>query len=384
MVDGPAAYRYTNARLSQYGYTFFNPDYINKAVTSFVPNYDDKDIEPVTLPAQLPNVIINGSDGIGVGITTELPSFTPDSVIDVLVRLLKGERLQAIDFAKALKFNHKWGGHLVRSKENSANWMRMFKESETSVKFESELQIDRDKKRIVISDWPPGTNLQKFVERVRARPECQRCDNTKGSSTLTIQCKPAYNYAQFDKFAAFVQSATVKSSSFKLNVTRRIASINDGVVSFDTKFEAYSVPKLIMQWLRMRIELEVRSLDFRIGKQNAAIDYSKLLIFAADELDVIFKALKTKDPDAFLVKALKITDEQAKQILELKVRQLSKLDQDALKLKLKEQQQFLKQLEQWKAKPKTKVLLDLDDVKAMIAKDRSYKDDKAKQKLTVV
>lgn len=384
MVDGPAAYRYTAARLSQYGHSFFLPDYIHREVATFVPNYDDKDVEPVTLPAQLPNVIINGGDGIGVGITTGLPTFTPESVITMLERLLKGEKLASIDFAKGLKFAHKWGGKIVATKENKAAWLVMFRGSETSVKFESDMDIDRDHKKIVISDWPRGTNLQKFVDRVRAMPECLRCYNSKGSSTLTIDCKPAYNYDQFDKFANRVQLATRKSCSFKINVTRRVAQTIDGVTSFDTKFEDYSVSKLIVTWLKMRIELELRSLAYRERKQNEAIAYSKLLIFAADKLDIIFKALKSKDPDTFLVKALKLTPDQAKQILELKVRQLSKLDQDALKLKLKDQQKFLAQIQSWIKKPRSKVLLDLAEVKAAIAKDQTFKDEKGKQKLTVV
>jgi topoisomerase-4 subunit A len=144
------------------------------------------------------------------------------------------------------------------------------------------------------------------------------------------------------------------------------------------------VPQLIMQWLRMRLELEQRSLAYRVAKQSDAIAYSKLLIFAADKLDVIFNALKSKNPDAFLMKALKLTEEQARQILELKVRQLSKLDQDALKLKLKEQEKFLGQLQQWQKKPKTKVLRDLADVRVAIDKDRNFKFAKDNEVLTVV
>jgi DNA gyrase/topoisomerase IV subunit A len=384
MVDGAAAMRYTNARLSQYGYSFFLSDYIHKDVTTFVPNYDDKDIEPVTLPAQLPNVIINGGEGIGVGITTSLPTFTPESVITVLERLLSGEKLQSLDFAKTLKFAHKWGGHLVATKENKAQWIKMFRESETNVKFESNIEVDRDRKKMVIDDWPPGTNLQRFIDKVRAMPETQRCYNSKGSSTLTIECKPAYNFTQFDKYVEKVQTATRQSCSFKINVTKREAQTVDGVTTFETKFLALSVPQLIMQWLRMRLELEQKSLAYRVSKQEAAIGYSKLLIFAADKLDVIFKALRSKDPDAFLVKTLKLNVEQAKQILELKVRQLSKLDQDVLKEKLKEQQQFLKQLQVWQKRPKSKVLLDLADVKQAIVKDRNFKDAKDNEKLVVV
>lgn len=384
MIDGPAAYRYTNARLSQYGYSFFLSDYIHKDVTTFVPNYDDKDIEPVTLPAQLPNVIINGGEGIGVGITTSLPTFTPESVINVLERLLKGEKLQSLDFAKTLKFAHKWGGHLITTKENKEAWIKMFRESETNVKFESELQVDRDHKRMVIDDWPPGTNLQRFIDKVRAMPETLRCYNSKGSATLTIECKPTYNYTQFDKYVEKVQLATRQSCSFKINVTKREAQTVDGVTTFETKFLALSVPQLIVTWLKMRLELEQRSLAYRVTKQEAAIAYSKLLIFVSSKLETLFKALKTSDPDTYLVKNLKLSVEQAKQVLDLPTRRWSKMDQQEINTKLKEQQGVLKQLQVWQKRPKSKVLLDLAEVRTFIDKDRNFKDAKDNEKLVVV
>lgn len=384
MTDGAAAYRYTNCKLTNYGASFFDPDYINKEVTSFVPNYNDKYVEPVTLPAQLPNVLLNGGEGIGVGITTHLPTFTPESMVDVLIRLFKGEKLQAEDFAKSLEFNHKWGGQMVRTTENKKQWMAMFKSSAAAVQFESELEVDRDGKRITISDWPPGTNLETFVKKVRAMAETQRCYNSKGSSTYTIECKPGYNYAQFDKFVEKVRKATLQKRSFKINVTLREAQTVDGVTSFETKFLALSVPQLILQWCRMRVQMELRSLAYRIKKQEEAIAYSELLIYAVNKLDLVFKALRTSDPDAALVKLLKITPEQAKQILDLQVRKLSKLDHDALKVKLKEQKELLKQLQAWEKKPKTKVLLDLQRVKEAIVKDRAFQEKQDTQELKVV
>jgi topoisomerase-4 subunit A len=385
MIDDAAAMRYTNMRLSAYGQSFFLSDYIHKDVTTFVPNYDDKDIEPVTLPAQLPNVIINGGEGIGVGITTSLPTFTPESVIGVLERLLKGEKLQSLDFAKALKFAHKWGGHLLNTKENKEAWIKMFRESETNVKFESDIEVDRDHKKMVISDWPPGTNLQRFIDKVRAMPETQRCYNSKGSATLTIECKAAYNFTQFDKYVEKVQLATRQSCSFKINVTKREAQTVDGITTFETKFLALSVPQLIVQWLKMRIELELKSLAYRVHKQEAAIAYSKLLIFAVDKLDtVIYAVRKTPDPTAYIVKKLKLTVEQVKQILALRLDQLTRLEEQALNTKMKEQQGVLKQLQAWQKKPKSKILLDLADTRAAIEKDRSFKHAKDNETLTVV
>lgn len=385
MTDGAAAYRYTNAMLTGYGKSFFDSDYINKEVTSFVPNYNDKYVEPVTLPAQLPNVLLNGGEGIGVGITTHLPTFSPESMITVLERLLQGEKLEALDFAKTLKFAHKWGGMMTPTKENKLQWMQMFKTSTANVQFESDIEVDRDGKRMTISDWPPGTNLEKFVQKVRAMPECQRCINSKGSATFSIECKPAYNFVQFDKFVEKVRSATRQRRAFKINVTKRTAETVDGVTAFKTDFLALSVPQLLVRWLKERLQLELRSLAYRIRKVEEDIDYSQTMIHACDHIDQIIKVIRRSDtPEESLVKVLKILPHQAKWICDLQLRKISKLDETAYKTKLKEQRLLLKQLLVWQKKPRSKVLLDLAAIKETLAKDKAYQHKQDSQELKVV
>jgi len=385
MVDGAAAYRYTECKLTDFGLSFLEPDYIASEVTRFVPNYNDKWVEPVTLPAHLPNIILNGGDGIGVGITTLIPTFTAASVISVLESLLKGEKLQSLDFAKTLKFAHRWGGQLVQTKENKQQWLQMFNSPYANVQFESELQVDRDHKRIVINDWPPGTDLEKFTEQIRKMPECQSCLNSEGSTTFTVVCKPAYNFVQFDKFVEKVQKATQKRRAFKIHVTRREAKIEDGVVSFDTRIEALSVSQLIVAWLKERLQLEQRSLAYRVTKVNESIDYCQTMIHACDHIDQIIKIIrKSEEPEAALVKVLKIEQHQARWICDLQLRKISKLDESQYKAKLKEHQALLKQLQVWQKKPKSKVLLDLARVRDMIEKDRNFQHKEDNQDLVVV
>jgi DNA gyrase/topoisomerase IV subunit A len=369
LIDSAAAMRYTNSCLSKFGWTFFESDYIHPEVSSFIPNYDDKDIEPVTLPAQMPFVLMGAAEGIGYGITTNLPSFTPESLVEVMTRLLSGEKLEAKDFAETLKYDHKWGGSVVNTKANKAEWMNLFTDTQAKVKFVAKIDIYRDDKRMVISDWPPGLSPITFVERVRGMAECRAVDNVRGL-TYEIRMRQDHNFVQFDKFVEKVFTAATTSIPFKLNVTHTTASIVDGVVHPHTDFLAMSVPRLLIAWLKERLKLELKSLAFRIKKQEEVIAFSKLLIFAANKLDVIFKALKSADPDAFLIKNLKLTAGQAKQILDLQVRRLSKLDQDSLKLKLKEQEKHLVQLQTWQKKPKTKVKGDLANVMLAIEADR--------------
>lgn len=376
LIDPAAAMRYTNCCLSNYGWSFFEANYISKEVTSFVPNYDDSTVEPVSLPALLPNVLLNGGEGIGVGTTTCLPTFTPESVVAVMTRVLKGEKLKPIDYAKTLKYSNRWGGKLVNTKENRQAWLKLFTSSQTSIQFEAEIIIDKDNKAIEIDDWPQGLNPIKFIEKIRGFSETDQAFNHKGATGFRIEMRKDHNYAQFDKYVEKIQKATQVRRAFKINVTHRLSSIEDGVVSFETKYLSVSVPQLLNLWLRERLALEKRSLEYQISKQNTAIEYSKLLIFASTKLDVIFQALKSSDSKAYLIKHLKLSEEQANLILELRVRQLSKLDQDQMKSKLKDQQAHLKVLQGWLAKPRPKVISDTERVMESINKDRKFESDK--------
>ncbi len=380
LIDPASAMRYTNCALSEYGWTFFHSDYINKEVTSFVPNYDGTTVEPVSLPSLLPNVLMTGAEGIGVGTTTMLPTFTPESLATMVIRLLKGEKnLTAKDFADTLKIQTRWGGHLVKSKENRQAWMGMFEGDRASVQFESTLDVDRDHKAIAIDDWPPGINPIKFVEKVRGFDGVKKVYNDKGATGFRIEADRGINYAQFDKLVDKVQRATQVRRAFRVNVTHRQSSIDDGVVNFKTEYLSLSVPKLLVTWLRERLALETRSLEFRIRKQQAAIAYSNLLIFASKNLDIIFKGLRQADSKAYLVKHLKRTPDEVEQILELKVRQLSSLDQDAIKKKLKEQEALLSQLNTWLKKPRLKVIEDTESVLKAIVSDRKFEASKSRK-----
>lgn len=385
MTDNAAAMRYTNCRLSRYGQSFFDPDYINASVTSFVPNYDDKDVEPVTLPAQLPNVFLNGGEGIGVGITTGLPSFTPQSLIEVLTRMFRGEKLTPQEFSKTLKYHHRWGGRLVNTKDNKKQWEQMFVGSTANVQFESQLQVIAEQKMIVIDNWPPGTNLETFIKKIREMPECKRCYNSKGSATFTIECDPGYNIVQFNKFVEKVQKATQQRRSFKINVTQREAQTNDGITTFDTKFLSLSVPQLLVQWCRLRIQQELRSLAYRIKKVEEQIDYSETMIRACAHIDQIVQIIRSaKEPEKALVAKLKIEPYQATWICDLQLRKISKLDESQYKDKLKEQKALLKQLQKWQKRPKAKIADGLESMLDLIAKDQAFKDKEETQELTVV
>jgi DNA gyrase subunit A len=384
ITDGPAAYRYTNARLSNFARLGFDPHYANPEVSSYVPNYDERLTEPVSIPFPLPVILFSGAEGIGYGAACSIPSFTPESVAEVIKRLLKGEKMKVEDFAKAMEPDFKWGGQFVRTKENRKAWMEMFTSSRASVLFESPLQIDTAKHIVKINEWPNGVDPEKVCLWARGLPETQQAFPSKGGTEFTFVMKKGYNSVQFDAWVKKLAQKTRAKSSFNINVTRRTAVVNDGVVGYNVKLMSLSVPQLIMTWLKERLATEIRSLDYRIRKQQEAIAYSELLIMAAQKLDIIVPIIKkSKQPKEELAKKLKITLEQANQILDLTLRKLTRLDQEAIEQKRKEQLQELKQLEKWRKNPKPKMIEDTDRALEAIEADRKWYASKDKQELTL-
>ena len=380
LLDPAASMRYTNAKLSKLGQASFDPNYT--AVMDLVPNYDDTDKEPVVLPVQLPLLLLNGADGIGVGITSSIPTFTIESVLEVLTAIFSGQKLKAIDLARTLKPCLHWGGQLVKSKENKAQWLELMKTGRAKIQFQSTLEVDEKTKSITINDWH-NINPEKLVQKVRTLPECQRAYNSKGATTFTIECKKAYNLEQFRQFVTKVQKLATSSVSYRFNCTHRTAQTVDGITTYHTEFLSLSVLEFFYRWARLRLELERKSLNWQIERQQKAIDYSNILIYASTKLEVVFKALKAKDSQAYLVKGLSITPEQANQILELKVRQLSRLDQAQLKEKLKDQKARMTELQGFLKRPKSKIKSEFKSIYDLILMDRKNNDKRKNQSLSV-
>ena len=381
LLDPPAAQRYTVCRLSKVGQAVMDSDYL--AVTSMVPNYDDTTTEPVVLPAKLPFLILNGAEGIGVGITCSIPTFTVESVVDVLTRLLSGEKLKVTDLARLLKPKQYYGGRLVNSESNKAQWIQLMKTGQASVEFEAPLEVDEAKKQITVGEWPNGLNPEKFVQKVRAMPETQRCYNSKGSTTFVIECKKAYNMVQFHDFVEKVRKLARAKSNYKFNCTHRVAKTEDGITTYQTQFLKLSVGQFIVQWLKLRIELEKRVINYRIAREQKAIDYSNLLLYASTKLDVIFKALRSSDAVAYMVRNMDVDETQAKAILELKVRQLSKLDQAEIKQKLSAQKKRMAELQANLKRPKNSVKKEMQSLLTLVKEDAILRDKKDNQKLIV-
>ena len=346
LTDPAAAFRYTECALSRYGESFLQKDYLD--VSPIINNFDGSTVEPLTLPALLPNVFLNRTTGIGVGLTTSIPSFDAKDLLAVCSSILRSEDVVDEKYlVKNLRFRSTWGGRVVQDKANKAAIKEFFETGRGTVRWESVFTENRDKKVIVMTGFAMDLNYESFVAKVRDIPQVSCTDEQKGKA-LHITIKPSTNFVEFDKVFAKIRALATTKVSYRLNVTVRDFETKD---TYGVKFLQGSFLSLLVLWLKQRVRLEIRALDLMIKNQAKDVAYTKLLIRAADCIDLIVKAIRAKDPEAALMKGMKITKEEANQIRDLQIRQLERLSQDKLKTRLAAQREHLKVLEARRKKP---------------------------------
>ncbi|MDK4589977.1 DNA gyrase subunit A, partial [Kingella kingae] len=163
--DGAAAMRYTEARLTPIAELLLSE--INQGTVDFVPNYDGAFDEPVSLPARLPMVLLNGASGIAVGMATEIPSHNLNEVTQAAIVLLKKPNLEVADLMKYCPApDFAGGGHIITSAKDLQN---IYQSGKGSVRVRARYEIDkmaRGQWRVIVSELPPNTSAAKILAEI--------------------------------------------------------------------------------------------------------------------------------------------------------------------------------------------------------------------------
>lgn len=367
-----AAFRYINCTLTPYGMTLVNPDYL--AVAPMMPNYDNKEMEPVVLPSVLPNLFINGSFGIAVGFTNDMLPLAPVGVLELCRRILAGdEAIGPVEAAKATRPQFLYGGELyLDDKESKAAWVEYWKTGVSTLYATPWYEFDEKQRKLWLSGFPgtqgKSANLEKLLNDLREHPQVSSAEDitdvsTTDSAALVEVCFKRAREFEADMYEV-VDMCFVKFSPKSAAIQRRHVSV-DKVEDIQNRFHQASPLTLLKLWCQLRVQLESRCLAYRLNKVEAATHKTEVLILACQGRDKVVKALTAPDPDAAVAKALSITLDDAKMILDGAVRRLAKLDEDKLIKQLKDQQATIKQLKLWAKNPDQKVIDDLEEAKGM-------------------
>lgn len=365
--NGPAAPRYTNCKLTKYGMTLVDKDYL--AVSPMTPNYDGKDMEPVVLPALLPNLFLNGGSGIAVGVTIDLPPIEPRGLLAAVRAILAGEEVTPKKIASTTRVVYANGAYQVLAdKGDRAAWVQFWETGKSTLKIQPKPYIlDSKTATMIISGLPPSLGaISKFIESCLLDERVKDVRNLGihpkyGMDTIEIQLKPS---RQLQSVAQEVFGWCIANIHPKLNAVQRRHVSVENVEDIQTRIRTDSPLEVLKSWCALRVKLEDRYLAYKADRVKSDIAHTTLMIKACLNREVILKALNSKTPEQVLVKSLKISEEQAAKILDMPIRRLSVLDETKLKETLKKHEATLKEIATWQKKPAAKIIADLKAIEA--------------------
>lgn len=365
--DGAAAMRYTEARLSPYARLLL--DELDMGTVDFQANYDGEFQEPKDLPARLPFVLLNGASGIAVGMATEVPSHNLREVAAATVALLKNDKLSDDELFGLLPGpDYPGGGQLI----SSADEIRAaYGSGRGSLKLRARWKIEdlaRGQWQLVVNELPHGVSAQKVLE------EIEELTNPKvkaGKKTVTpeqLQLKGTL-LAVLDK----VRDESSKDAPVRLVVepkSRTIdqqdlintllahtsletsASVNLTMVGGDGRPMQKNLRTILTEWLQFRLGTVTRRTQHRLDKVRDRIHVLEGRHQILLHIDEVIKIIRNSDePKPALIERFELSDRQAEDILEIRLRQLARLEFLKIEQELKQLREEAVKLEEILSNP---------------------------------
>ena len=372
-VDGDraAAYRYTEAKLTPIAEEMLVD--IEQNTVDFVPNYDDTINEPKVLPAKLPNLLINGSMGIAVGMATNMPSHNLGEVCDAVVHLIDNpgaDTKEICGFIKGPDFAT--GGIIFGSK----NIREAYSTGRGPVVIRSKTDIikgEGDKFQIIVNELPYLVNKAKLLTKV-----ADLVKNKKIEGVKDIRDESDKNGIRivFELKKGTIPKK-ILNQLFKLTELQQTFHLNMVSLLGGTQPKIIGLKGLLDEYIKHRQDVVYRRAEYKLIKTKHRAHILKGLVIAIDHIDEVIKIIKkssTKEQAKNnLVKKYKLSEEQANAILETRLHQLAGMEIKNIKNELKEKLKQIKKLEEILSKPK--MILDIIKKETNELKEK-YNDDR--------
>ncbi|MFM8919850.1 MAG: DNA topoisomerase IV subunit A [Limnohabitans sp.] len=365
--DGAAAMRYTEARLSKI--TTLLLDEIDQGTVDFIPNYDGSTEEPRQLPARLPFVLMNGASGIAVGLATEIPSHNLREVADACVALIKSPKLTDDElFALMPGPDFPGGGQIISPASDIAD---AYRTGRGSLKVRARWKIEdlaRGQWQLVVTELPMGVSSQKVLEeieeltnpKVKAGKKALSADQLQlKASILSVldvvrdeSSKDAAVRLVFEPKTSRIEQQELITALLAHTSLETSSPINMTSVGIDGKPVQKSLRQMILEWITFRQQTIVRRSEHRLGKVMDRIhilEGRQLVLLNIDEVIAIIR--QSDEPKQALMDRFKLSERQAEDILEIRLRQLARLEGIQIELELKELRTEQTQLEEILANP---------------------------------
>ena len=345
--DSAAAMRYTECRLTRLSDEMLTE--IEQATVPFRPNYDGTKIEPVVLPARIPNLLVNGATGIAVGMATNIPPHNLGEVCMALIKLLDNEDLSSAQLCRYIKGpDFPTGGQILNSQEEIKD---IYKTGSGSIRLRGTWDIGpdtRSTKTIYVESVPYTVNKSQLVERIAeiviARKLPQLLD-VKDLSTEDVRIAIEMKKDADEKMImAYLFKHTPLQINFAVNLTCLIPTENPEV----GRPERLDLKQILWHFLHFRLDVVTKRLEHELASLKKRIHLLEGFETVFDALDEIIRIIRKSDgkPDAAekIMKRFELDAEQTDAILELKIYRLARLEILVIRTELEEKRKRARQI----------------------------------------
>lgn len=326
-VDDPksfAAMRYTESKLTAYAQTML--DEIKQDTVEWVDNFDGSLKQPVTLPAQLPNLLLNGVTGVAVGMATDIPPFNIDEVIGAVCQTISKKKTtdeDILNFFTAPDFP--CGGTVINSLADMHN---AYRTGRGTVTLRAEYEIDAKNNTLTFKSGPFRGDFNKIIENISNEikehklPVSRIRDMSDKNTPICLQLDiSGRNKAELVLRHLLASTDLEKSAKINLNC-----------IGINGQPYVRPLPTLIREWCEYRTNVFIRKKNFRLRAVEARLHILEGFLIAFDNIEEIVRLIRESDhPKPALMERFDLSDIQATAILALRLSQLSKLESTSLK-----------------------------------------------------
>ena len=350
--DPAAAYRYTEARLTPLADLLLSE--IEQDTVDFIANYDGRLQEPKLLPARLPMLLLNGASGVGVGMACELPPHNMREVADAAIVMLEKPDTSPKMLMRTIKGPDFPGGGQIISSRNEI--VETYAAGRGSLRARARWNVEnlaRGQWQVVVYELPPTTSVKRVMAELesltnpRAKEKGGKVsaaqnnlkqavlgvlekvnDESDKENKLRLVLEPRSSRQDPDEFMRFMLAHTSLEENFPVNLV---------ALGLDGRPVRKNIAQLVGEWVEFRIATVTRRSKFRLGQVERRIHILEGRIAVLLNIDKVIKVIRNSDePKPDLMKQFKLTEVQAEDILEIRLRQLARLEGIRLETELKE------------------------------------------------
>ncbi len=324
-----AAMRYTEARLTRYSQTLLSE--LGQGTVQWTPNFDGTLEEPRVLPARLPNVLLNGGSGIAVGMATDIPPHNLREVAAACVRLLESPRTSVRELCEHIK------GPDFPTEAEIITPVDEIREIYTTGNgsIRQRATWEKENGNVIVTALPYQVSGAKVLEQLAGQMQAKKLpmvvdlrDESDHENPTRLVIEPRSNR---------VDVGALMNHLFATSDLERSYRVNLNMIGLNGRPEVYNLRDLLGEWLKFRTETVRRRLQFRLDRITRRLHILDGLLIAFLNIDEVIRIIrKQDDPKPVLMKRFKLSEAQTEAVLELKLRQLAKLEEIKIKGEQKE------------------------------------------------